>query len=391
MDAESAKNLMAQRIKWFRQAAKGVEVPDVMPQISNTFTWKIGDAGYKLSEAYYDYAKMEDVVRQHQERFNFDLLRDVGTRNGFKMIEGWAPLGDRYIIDDEHGALNVHDMKLMQDDEWDELLADPTKYMWSKVFPRRFPELTHSTHEQMQKVVNQFNEFMAFGQKMNAMVTNEYGVPPVSKYGLQGSSHEKFTSNLRGIKQTGIDQRRYKEKMMAVIEMYNNMEIWPAINNVKNNPGEDAGFAFDVQGGCLSYTLLSIPQWEQMYWPTFKAGLEAVCEAGKTEYLFIQGDFTRFLDYFKDIPAGHICIHVENGDFFDIHRQLPNIALAGGMPITLLGPGTKEECIDYAKKLLNEIGPKGYIMSQDKILSYPSDASRENLLAVTEFVRNYKY
>lgn len=388
MDTEKAKELKEQRIKWFRKASKGTEAPDVMPQISNTFTWKIIDEGFKLSEAIYDYEKMEQVVRNHQERYNFDLVRDVGTRNGFKIIEGWADT--RYVIDDENGYLNVHDSQLMMDGEWDELLAEPTKYWWSKILPRRFPEITHSTHEQMEQVVKQFQEFMAFGQKMNAMVVSEYGVPAVSKYGLQGSSHEKFTSNLRGIKQTGIDQRRNKSKMMEVINMYNQMEILPAIQNIKNNPGEDLDFAFDVQGGCLSYTLLSLPQWEEMYWPTFKAGLEAVCEAGKTEYLFIQGDFTRFIDYFRDIPAGHICIHVENGDFFEIKKRLPNIALAGGMPITLLGPGSKDECLDYAKKLLEEIGTKGFIVSQDKILSYPTDATRENLLAVTEFVRNYK-
>jgi len=390
LDVENAKKLKEQRIKWFRQATKGVEIPDVMPQISNTFTWKIVDEGYKLSEAIYDYTKMEDVVRKHQERYSFDMVRDVGTRNGFKMVEGWADLGDRYVIDDEHGCLNVHDMQLMLDDEWDELLADPDKFMWEKILPRRFPEIKRTTPEDMQRVVSQFQGFMAFGQKMNAMLVNEYGVPAACQFGLSASSHEKFTSNLRGIKQTGIDQRRYKSKMLDAIRMFNEREVYPGINAIKANPGENLDFAFDAQGGCLSYTLLSIPQWEEMYWPTFKEGLMAVCESGKTEYLFIQGDFTRFIDYFKDIPAGHICIHVENGDFKEIHKQLPNIALAGGMPITLLGPGTKQECIDYAKMLLEEVGPKGFVMSQDKILSYPSDATRENLLAVTEFTRNYK-
>ncbi len=387
MNAEEAKALKEQRIKWFRQATRMEEAPDRMPQISNTFTWKILDEGYTLSEAIYDYDKMEKVVRNHQERYGFDLVRDVGTRNAFKMIEGWAE--PRYVIDDEAGRLNVRDMELMHDDEYPELLADRRRFFWTKVFPRRFPELTHSTPEQMQKVVMQFMGFMGFSGKMNGILANEYGVPPISQFGLSGSGHESFTSNLRGIKGTGVDMRRHKKEFKEAVEMYNQAQVWPAINAVKNTPGCNEDFAFDVQGGCLSYTLLSIPQWEEFYWPTFKAGLEAVCETGKTEYLFIQGDFTRFLDYFQDLPKGHICIHVENGDFREIRKRLPNIALAGGMPIALLGERSKEECIDYARALLDDIGTTGFIFSQDKILSYANDAKRENLLAVTEFVREY--
>ena len=123
------------------------EAPDRMPQISNTFTWKILDEGYTLSEAMYDYEKMEKVVRGHQERYGFDLVRDVGTRNGFKMIEGWAE--PRYVIDDEAGRLNVKDMELMKEDEYGELVEDRRKFFWTKVFPRRFPELTHSTPQQI--------------------------------------------------------------------------------------------------------------------------------------------------------------------------------------------------------------------------------------------------
>jgi hypothetical protein len=63
----------------------------------------------------------------------------------------------------------------------------------------------------------------------------------------------------------------------------------------------------------------------------------------------------------------------------------------GGMANSMLGRGTKQQCLDRAKHLIDELGADGgYIMSQDLIGSYRSDAKRENLEAVCNFVREYR-
>lgn len=59
------------------------------------------------------------------------------------------------------------------------------------------------------------------------------------------------------------------------------------------------------------------------------------------------------------------------------------------MKTELLGKGTPQECVDYAKRLVDEMG-SGYIFSQDKMISFKFDCQRENLLAVNDFLRNYK-
>ena len=40
---------------------------------------------------------------------------------------------------------------------------------------------------------------------------------------------------------------------------------------------------------------------------------------------------------------------------FELKKELPNIALFGGMPCSMLGMSTPEECVDYAKKQMNEL------------------------------------
>ena len=60
------------------------------------------------------------------------------------------------------------------------------------------------------------------------------------------------------------------------------------------------------------------------------------------------------------------------------------------MTSALLGNGTPQECVDSAKKLIDEIGRDGgFILSQNKMLSYKEDCRRENLKAVSDFVLNY--
>ena len=81
---------------------------------------------------------------------------------------------------------------------------------------------------------------------------------------------------------------------------------------------------------------------------------------------------------------------LENDDIFEMKKKLPNITFAGGMPCELLYSGTKQQCIDYAKKLIDEVGYDGsYIFSQNRMVSFKNDCNAENLLAVNNFVREY--
>ena len=107
-------------------------------------------------------------------------------------------------------------------------------------------------------------------------------------------------------------------------------------------------------------------------------------------YIFSENTMLQFYEYFQDVPKGHLIIHVELDDIFEARKKLPNICFAGGMPADLLGYADEQTCIDYAKKLIDEIGRDGgYIFSQNKMMSFRNDCKRENLLAVTNFVHNY--
>jgi len=389
LNIEQAKALEQERIKLVREAVAMNGAPERVPILDSTFTWKIMDQGYTLSEAIYDYEKMEKVVRGHQELYQCDLVRDVGTRNGFQIIQGWTE--PRYVVDDVNGSLNAPDMVIMNPDEYDELAEERLKFIWTKALPRRYPMLQHSTKEEIQKLIVGMQQYFAFGGKMNNILKTEYGVPSIAKHAVSGSGHENIVNKFRGIAGTGIDARRNPKGMLKVIEMYAEKEIYPAIDRIRKDPGQDWNFAFDCQGGMLTHSILSSSQFDKFYWPWMKQGLDALADTGKSMYLFIQSDIKRFIHHFKDYPKGMLCLHLEIDDPYEVRKELPNACICGGIPISLLGGGTKEECIEYAKRLINDLGQDGgFILSTDKILSFRNDAKRENLLALYEFVREYK-
>ena len=84
-------------------------------------------------------------------------------------------------------------------------------------------------------------------------------------------------------------------------------------------------------------------------------------------------------------------MHLEQDDIFEARKQLPNICLAGGMLTELLGSGSKEQCTDYARKLIDEVGRDGgFILGQDKMLTFKGDCNPDNLKAVCDFVQDYQ-
>ena len=119
-----------------------------------------------------------------------------------------------------------------------------------------------------------------------------------------------------------------------------------------------------------------------------KLMVDAAIAHNKQIYLFCEAAILPYAEYFEDIPKGVLMMHLEQDDIFEFLKRLPKVAVAVGMPTELLGRGTKEQCVDYAKKLIDELGD-GFVLCQNKMISYRNDCTRENMLAVCEFARNY--
>lgn len=353
-----------------------------IPIFSNFWTWKILDSNYTLREALENYEIMEIAVSEFQERYQFDSLFDLGVRNPLRVTDALG--GSEYHkVDDQNESIYVIDHEIMKQNEYKEVIEDKTKFYWTKAFARYCPELTIS---QLQNATREFLEFGKFSQRISKKFVDQYQCVPVPDYYLK-NPYEYFFTSLRGMKGSAIDLRKVKSDLIDAVENIYQTITLPNINKALSN--DNSSFMCDMYTAFLGHSILSAKQFEEIYWPTLKRAFDLF--ASNNRKLLIQSESTmlRFSEFFQDIPKGLLVIQLEQDDIFEIRKKLPNICLAGGMPTFLLGHGTPQECVDYAKRLLDVMGD-GYIFSQDKMISFRNDCKRENLLVANDFVRNYK-
>jgi hypothetical protein len=380
MDAKAAQQ---ERMELFSNAFQFKKNKRV-PLGANCFTWKLLDAGYKLNEILYDYNKMEKVYEEFHERYQFDAYSDMGVRNPVRMAdllsEGYHkidPTGETIIIDDHH---------TMEREDYEELAKNPMSFYWTKAFKRYCrPGITM---EKIAEAVKEYTLFMQYGARNLNTYLNKFGAVIFSGITFVKFPCDSLFTFLRGMKEFSLDIRKCKERMKETMEAMFVEDFEPLVQ--KAIQGDYTGYIAPISILFQAQTVMSRGQFEELYWPQIKKVLDTMAAHKKTVYCFCEGAMLQFAEFFQDIPKGLLMVHLEQDNIFEFRKRLPNIALAGGMPVDLLGHGTKEQCVDYAKKLIDTLGD-GFVLSQDKMMSSRNDAKRENLLAVNEFAKNYQY
>lgn len=390
------QELSQYRVKLVRDAVDPAKKPERVPHISHFVTWKILDAGYKLSEAMCDWDIMEKVVCEFQEKYCFDALVEFGHRNNYQTSKILG--SSRYYIDDENGSVNYKDFALCESDELVEYAKNPLKFKWEKGMAKKYPFWTQEFDidilNKAYKANMDYLNFMGFNLRgrMPQKLYEDYGVPYyIDPKGYAPIAIETLFNSLRGIKGLSIDMRRNIGTLREAIAIMDESGFKPGLAALKNVPaGTKYDSTFDCDNILLAHTILNEKQWEEFYWPYLKQIIAVYGEKGWTTRLFTEGTSGRFWDYFKEFPKGVIALHLENDDVYAATEKLPGFCIMGGMTNEMLGGGTKQQCLDMTKRLIDELGANGnFILSQDKLGSYRNDAKAENLKAVCEFALEY--
>lgn len=362
---------------------------DRIPHLSNFVFWPIHHYGYKLTEACRNWDIMETIQRRFMEEFPFDQVRPLsGTLcNPPAMLDG---IGEGFnIFDDEAGAVSIRDFRLLEAEEYEAFLEDKNRCEWERLLPRKFPAWNSLKVKDLISPIEEFIKFSAHSQKMTDVAREEFGIPQIcSMLGGMPGVEQMFCVYV-GMKGMSLDLRRRKETVKQICDMLE-QNTDQVIRQIEADDPNEEKSAFTIMISILSQVFLNPKQWDEFYWPRLKKLLDAVCRSGKTAYIFVEGKIDRFYSYFKDFPAGHIAMHLEQDDIMEARRQLPDLCLVGGMPSSVLASAQPDECIQYAKKLIEELGTGGgYIISQDKMMSYYRDAKPENVKAVCNYLQEF--
>ena len=125
-----------ERRDMFRAATRFQSNPRI-PTYSNYWSWIYIDSPYTIGECIYDLQKGEDAIFGFMKRYDFDAYGFFGPRSPYRVTE---PLdGNHYILNEEAQTINIKDKKLMEEDEYDELIENVWKFTWEKAIPRKCP------------------------------------------------------------------------------------------------------------------------------------------------------------------------------------------------------------------------------------------------------------
>lgn len=142
------------------------------------------------------------------------------------------------------------------------------------------------------------------------------------------------------------------------------------------------GMGLWVGGWRSASVFLSQKLWDRFVFPYYEKLVNDVADAGIVPILHLDSDWSRDLGRFKELPKQK-CILATDGDtdLFNARKILgDHMCLMGDVSAAMLSIGTPDEVYNYSRKLIDELGPSGFILHSG--CDVPVDAKMENVKAM---------
>ena len=388
--------LYAERLNRYVTAMRN-EKPDRVPMRPFVAEFTARYAGYTCQEVTQDFEKAFAAVRKCAADFDWDavvgnmvyvwtgLTQAIGLKYyGVPGIDVPPDTGFQYLEPSE-------DKAFMRPDEYDQLIEDPTGFLFKVWLPRVAadvrpmgePTSYRSNLSFLKGGMAMLTYFNAF-PKQNELLRSESGtVPAIS--GLLKAPFDIIADKLRGYIGLCMDVLERPDKVLAACQALLPHLLHVALSGA--DPDRNVPIALWMHRGCVP--LISPEHFETLYWPTLKPIIEEIWAQGHQVLFYAEGDWNAHLKSFAELADGSIVYHVDRADIFEVHKAIGHkFCLSGGIPNYLLTVGTPQQVRDYCKKVIDSVAADGgYIMDASAIVQ--NDARVENVRAMTEFTREY--
>jgi len=354
-------------------------------------------AGFTCQEVTHDYEKAFSAARKCAADFDWDavvgnmvyvwtgLTQAIGLQYyGVPGIDIPVDTGFQYREPSEENAF-------MKADEYDQLIADPTGFLFNIWLPRVAKDVNPMDKATSFKnnlsflkggmaMMNYFNAFPA----QDRMLREGSGtVSAIS--GILKAPLDIIADKLRGyIGLCGdlIDQPR---KVLAACEALMPHLLHIALSGA--DPDKNVPIAIWMHRGCVPF--ISPEQFTNIYWATLKPIVEEIWKHGHQVLFYAEGNWDAHLQSFAELPDASIVYHVDKGDIFKVNEAIGDkFCLSGGIDNVLLSYGSTDEVRDCCKRVIDGVAKNGgYILDAGAIIQ--NDAKVENIRAMTDFVREY--
>lgn len=279
----------------------------------------------------------------------------------------------------------------MHPDEYDELIDDPTAFLYNTWLPRASkyiePQGGQVTYEHNLALVKggmaMLQYLGGFPGQAAQMRTESGTVSAIA--GMLKSPFDIIGDKLRGYEGLTEDMMMQPDKVLKACEA-----LIPHLYHVAISGADPDGYVpigFWMHRGCVPF--ITPPQFDSHYWPTLKPIIEALWDNGKQTLFYAEGNWDYHLESFRELPERSIVYHVDRGDLVKTHETLGDkFCISGGVPNAMLAYSTPEEVRAKCKEVIDIAGRDGgFIMDASAIMQ--NDARPENVRAMTEFTREY--
>ena len=373
-------NLRRQRVaKTFKR-----EIPDKVPIFLAAETYVPYYAGVELKDIK-TYDQALEIGIKVAEELQYDCTYFPYLPNNLlqKRISDILGGGMMVVSDDCIKQIDPNLITIMEEEEYPDFIKDPFNYLLETVFPRRFKTLAiENQEEKYKKLVDFFVELNKVSEYFSRF-ENEAGIAILQ------------------------DNQLFFNPVDYLFDYLRSLNI---IRDIKVRPEEvrDAGLA--LVDGILKYTAqrepieyktyfcpmhlptyLSPKDFEKTYWPSFKRLTEGVVSQGHNIMFEFEVDYSHLFEYLQDLPKTNIAGIFEMKDMKLVKEKLgKTMAIAGGLDTNILYHGTKQDCIDMVKRLIDDLAyDGGYFLTPGTPLCGPIDAKPENLKAAFDFANEY--
>ncbi len=393
---KTTQELYDERLRRYTTALRN-EKPDMVPIRPFVAEFTARYAGFTCQEVTHDYQKAFLAARKCAAEFDWDavvanmvyvwtgLAQALGLRYyAVPGIDIPPDVGFQYLEPPEEAAF-------MKAGEYDQLIDDPTAFLYSVWLPRVSREVSAVGEPAMYRGrvaltkagMAMLRYFLDFGPQVELLRTECGMVSAIA--GILKAPFDILADKLRGYIGLTMDMMTQPRKVLAACEA-----LMPHLHHVAATTADPSGqvpIGFWMHRGCLPF--VSKGQFESHYWPTVKPIIEELWRNGHQTLFYAEGDWNAHIPSFAGLPAGSICYHVDRGDIFEVHKRLGDrFCLSGGIPNVVLSHGSEGQVRAWYKKVIGGVaGHGGYIMDASAIMQ--NDTKPENLKAMTEFTREY--
>lgn len=308
-------------------------------------------------------------------------------------------------------SYQFHEKEYMKADEYDRLITDPTDFWLRSWMPKTHaalapladvepvygsmelpmlgpwlislgtPEAQGALKALMEASKQCFDWINVLGGYLGQIMSAGF---PFSAGGATKAPLDVISDSFRGTTQLMMDLYRQPDKVLEAVDRLVKPMIETGVRGARAN-GNPLVF-IPLHKGADGF--MSNEQFGKFYWPTLKAVMYGLAEAGCVPVCFVEGGYNQRLEFLSE-TADIRCVYLfDRTDMSSASKLLGGkVCIAGGFPVSLILTGTPDQVREETKQLIEAAAAdKGYILSVGCALD---EAKHETMKAFVEAGKEY--